>query len=100
MKKYSLIAIMALSLAACQNKTETSTETKTVETTTATETATPATTAAAKIVDPVCGMPMEGEKYTEFTANGADTTWFCSPHCKDQFDKNPEKYKHPEAPKS
>jgi len=107
MKKYSLIAAMALSFAACQNKTESGADTKTAEAATTTaETATPAapatatTVSATKIVDPVCGMPMENEKYTEFVANGTDTTWFCSPHCKDQYVKNPEKYKHPEAPKS
>lgn len=42
--------------------------------------------------DPVCGMPEGKEPYTEFTVAGSDTTWFCSPHCKEVFDKNPAKY--------
>lgn len=41
--------------------------------------------------DPVCGMD-RNEKWTEFTVNGADTSWFCSPVCKEQFDANPAKF--------
>ena len=42
-------------------------------------------------VDPVCGMT-RNEKWTEFTANASDTTWFCSPVCKEQFDADPAKF--------
>jgi YHS domain-containing protein len=100
MKKYSLLVAMAVSMMACQNKTDaTATTETTTQETKATTSATPVT-ASAKIKDPVCGMPMEGEHFTEFTTSGTDTTWFCSPHCKDQYMKNPEKYKQPaQAPK-
>jgi YHS domain-containing protein len=107
MKKYSLMVAIAISLIACQNKTDATSSTTTTPSDTKMEAkmtdaqpaATPAVTASAKIKDPVCGMEMEGEKFTEFTTSGTDTTWFCSPHCKDQYMKNPEKYKKPEAPK-
>ena len=103
MKKYSLMAAIAISMVACQSKTDatTTTEVTTQEVKTSAPVATtPAVTASAKIKDPVCGMPMEGEHFTEFTTSGTDTTWFCSPHCKDQYMKNPGKYKKPaEAPK-
>jgi YHS domain-containing protein len=97
MKKYSLFVVMALSMAACNEKASTKEDTK--------ETTTPAASAKVNagpvIKDPVCGMEMEAEHWTEFSATGTDTTWFCSPHCKDQFVKNPTKYKQPaEAPKS
>lgn len=102
MKKYSLLVAMAVSMMACQNKTDATGTEKTAQETKATTA--PATTtgvtATAKIKDPVCGMEMEGEHFTEFTTSGTDTTWFCSPHCKDQYMKNPEKYKKPaQAPK-
>lgn len=42
-------------------------------------------------VDPVCGMT-RNEKWTEFTAVASDTTWFCSPVCKEQFDADPAKF--------
>lgn len=42
-------------------------------------------------VDPVCHMP-KGDDWTEFSVVDKDTTWFCSPHCKKTFDKDPEKY--------
>jgi YHS domain-containing protein len=96
MKKYSLFIVMALSMAACNEKASTKEETK--------EATTPVATAKEHtgpvIKDPVCGMKMEDEKWTEFSVTGTDTSWFCSPHCKDQFVKNPAKYKPTEAPKS
>ena len=48
-------------------------------------------TAHAK-TDPVCGMPEDGEAFTDFSVYQGDTSWFCSPHCKEQFDKDPAKY--------
>lgn len=42
--------------------------------------------------DPVCGMAEGDMAYTDFSVQGSDTTWFCSPHCKEQFDKDPAKY--------
>ena len=43
-------------------------------------------------VDPVCGMPEGDIAYTDFSVAQNDTVWFCSPHCKEQFDKDPAKY--------
>lgn len=96
MKKYSLIAAAAIFLAACgSNKAEESKEPATTTTTTSTtETTAPAAAKIAKVTDPVCGMERGEEAWTEFVAKGADTTWFCSPHCKETFEKNPEKYAH------
>lgn len=42
--------------------------------------------------DPVCGMAEGDIAYTDFSVNNGDTAWFCSPHCKEQFDKDPAKY--------
>lgn len=42
--------------------------------------------------DPVCGMTEVDIAYTDFSVYQHDTTWFCSPHCKEEFDKNPAKY--------
>lgn len=42
-------------------------------------------------IDPVCGMEVSEE--TEFKVEyGGKTYYFCSPHCKAQFEANPEKY--------
>lgn len=41
--------------------------------------------------DPVCDMD-RNSLWTEFSVNNSDTTWFCSPHCKETFDKDPSKY--------
>lgn len=42
-------------------------------------------------IDPVCGMEVSEE--TEFRVEyGGKTYYFCSPHCKAQFEANPEKY--------
>jgi YHS domain-containing protein len=96
MKKYSLYFIAAIAFASCNVKVSTNEDTKD----TATEETTSTATAAAKIKDPVCGMEMEGEHWTEMTVTGTDTTWFCSPHCKEQYTKDPGKYMKPEPPKS
>ncbi|OJV52847.1 MAG: hypothetical protein BGO31_03580 [Bacteroidetes bacterium 43-16] len=53
--------------------------------------ATPETPSKYTDKDPVCGMD-RNEKWTEFTAKGTDTTWFCSPVCKEQFDADPAKF--------
>ncbi|MEW6593215.1 MAG: YHS domain-containing protein [Candidatus Hadarchaeota archaeon] len=41
--------------------------------------------------DPVCGMTVD-EKTKLTSSHGGNTYCFCSPACKSQFDKNPEKY--------
>ena len=98
MKKYSLYIAFALAFASCNVKvsTDENAHDAATEQTANTETV----TASAKIKDPVCGMEMEGEHWTEMSVNGSDTTWFCSPHCKEQYTKSPEKYQKPAAPKS
>ena len=52
-----------------------------------------ASTEAAGPKDPICDM-VKGADWTEFSVNAAtnDTTWFCSPVCKETFDKDPAKY--------
>lgn len=95
MKKYSLIIVAAIAFISCNENgnAEGSKETPA-------ETTTPATATAAKIKDPVCGMEMDGEHWTEMSVNGTDTTWFCSPHCKGQYEKDPAKYQKPAPAKS
>ncbi len=87
MKKYSFLAAGLFLLSACNvsvEKTETKTETTQ-------EPAAAGQEKTAKVTDPVCGME-KGSDWTEYSVNGKDTTWFCSPHCKESFAKNPEKY--------
>jgi len=44
------------------------------------------------IRDPVCGM-MVDEKTAKFRSEyGGRTYYFCSPFCKTEFDKSPERY--------
>lgn len=96
MKKYGFYIAFAVALASCNAGNDEGAKDATTEQTAGAETV----TAEAKIKDPVCGMEMEGEHWTEMSVNGTDTTWFCSPHCKEQYTKAPEKYMKPEAPKS
>ena len=42
-------------------------------------------------MDPVCKMT-KTDDWTEFTTNGSDTVWFCSPLCKEQYDADPSKF--------
>ncbi|RYD98392.1 MAG: hypothetical protein EOP54_07705 [Sphingobacteriales bacterium] len=53
--------------------------------------ATPETAPKYTDKDPVCGMD-RNEKWTEFMVKGTDTTWFCSPVCKEQFVADPAKF--------
>ncbi len=43
-------------------------------------------------LDPVCGMEVEKEEAAGSSTYKGETYYFCSPHCKEEFDKNPEKY--------
>ena len=94
MKKISLIIAAALSFAACNDSVKTENHEETHKTETG------GTTALAKKTDPVCGMEKDNT-WTEFTVTNSDTTWFCSPHCKETFDKEPAKFlnKKPEEKK-
>ena len=94
MKKLSFLsAIILLCAASCNMKVST-TDDKSEPAAETTEQQ--PKTAAAK--DPVCGMDKDNT-WTEYSVTGTDTTWFCSPHCKETFAKNPEKYSKKEEPK-
>lgn len=41
--------------------------------------------------DPVCEMEKDAT-WTEYSASGKDTTWFCSANCKKAYEANPAKY--------
>ncbi len=43
-------------------------------------------------LDPVCGMEVEKETAAGSSTYQGETYYFCSLHCKEEFDKNPEKY--------
>lgn len=42
--------------------------------------------------DPVCGMEVDEEKAQAKSEYQGKTYYFCSEHCKMQFEKEPEKY--------
>ncbi|MNE39652.1 YHS domain protein [compost metagenome] len=91
MKQIFLFSALALTFAACGNSNKTEDKATTSEAT-ASETA--ATAAAAPTngpKDPVCEMDKKAD-WDQYTVYGGDTTWFCSPHCKETFDKDPAKF--------
>jgi Cu+-exporting ATPase len=45
--------------------------------------------------DPVCGMTVDEKKAAGSSVYKGTTYYFCSRSCKDNFDKNPEKYLTP-----
>jgi Cu+-exporting ATPase len=45
-----------------------------------------------KLKDPVCGMELTYETAQARSEHDGQTYYFCSLDCKEQFDKNPEKY--------
>ena len=87
MKRTLLLFLAAGMFAACN--TENTAETGTETTTEAAETHeghnheghSHETTAE---TDPICGMERTAE-WTEYTANGNDTVWFCSATCKETY---------------
>lgn len=83
MKKLSLLAAIAFMFTACaNNSTEADTHAMKTE---------GSDQLAEGPIDPICDM-VKGDDWTEFSVNEGDTTWFCSPVCKDKFDKDPAKY--------
>lgn len=44
------------------------------------------------VKDPVCGMNIDEAKAVARSEHGGKTYYFCSAHCKAEFDKNPAKY--------
>ncbi len=88
MKKLFLWAALAVGLSACGSNEATDDHQGHDH---STEPAVTTTTASGP-VDPVCNMA-KGDNWTEFVVAGTDTTWFCSPHCKEAYEANPDKYK-------
>lgn len=43
-------------------------------------------------IDPVCGMEVEERSQYKSKVQGKEF-YFCCPHCKTRFDKNPSKFK-------
>lgn len=89
MKKWSLILGISFFAMACSNNRSKSEMPITSQQQEKTDANIPKPNAK---IDPVCGMPEGKIAYTDFSIYNKDTVWFCSPHCKGQFDKNPEKY--------
>lgn len=44
------------------------------------------------VKDPVCGMQVDESKTAHKSEHKGKTYHFCSANCKEQFDKEPEKY--------
>jgi YHS domain-containing protein len=45
-----------------------------------------------KVIDPVCKMQIESAKAAATSEHKGKTIYFCSPHCKVAFDKEPQSY--------
>lgn len=45
-----------------------------------------------QVKDPVCGMTIDKEQAAATAEHQGQTYYFCSPGCKVEFEKNPEKY--------
>ncbi|OJU76909.1 MAG: hypothetical protein BGO09_13000 [Bacteroidetes bacterium 47-18] len=75
MKKLLLASGILLALASCNSGTEQATPEN----------------ATAKVLDPVCKMEKDAS-WTEYTETHGQIFYFCSPVCKEQFDKDPHKY--------
>lgn len=88
-KHYALIGLLAL--LACNEAVKEESETKTEE-------PAAAQTGTTAVTDPVCGMEKAAD-WTEFSVTGTDTTWFCSPHCKETFAKKGAEQQHEEEHK-
>ena len=46
----------------------------------------------AMALDPVCGMEVDEQQAAAKSEYQGKTYYFCSPSCKRQFDKDPERY--------
>jgi len=89
MKKLSFIIVAAIAFASCNVSVENKDNKETKETATSEPQSTEPKIAGK--IDPFCGMTKD-DTWTEFSVSNSDTTWFCSPHCKESFDKDPAKY--------
>lgn len=81
MKKLFVLAFVALGFAACNNASETEHKVEEV----------PTEIAANQEIDPVCNM-VKTDAWTLSSVVENDTIHFCSPVCKEVFDKNPSEY--------
>lgn len=45
-----------------------------------------------KVRDPVCGMRFEQEEAAATAEHEGRTYYFCSQHCKEAFEKDPERF--------
>lgn len=45
-----------------------------------------------QVKDPVCGMIFAAEEAVAKSDHGDHAHYFCSEHCKQEFEKNPKKY--------
>ena len=52
----------------------------------------PILASAPKVKDPVCGMMVDPEKAAGKVEHAGKTYFFCSPRCKERFEKEPEKF--------
>lgn len=46
------------------------------------------------VFDPVCGMVLESYDIALVSEYGGQTYFFCSPVCRERFDRDPQKYAH------
>jgi len=51
------------------------------------------------VVDPVCKMEVDPATAPAKAEYGGKTYYFCAPSCKEEFERNPEKYVGEERPK-
>lgn len=86
MKKILAIALMATSLYSCGNSESASIQEMGSHDAHNTEKADPNA-----ILDPVCKMT-KTDAWTETTESHGETYYFCSPVCKESFEKDPHKY--------
>ncbi len=47
------------------------------------------------MVDPVCGMQVDPATATEHVERDGQTYYFCSAGCREEFERNPERYARP-----
>ncbi len=49
------------------------------------------------VIDPVCGMEIDPQTAAGSSEYMGKTYYFCSPGCKKDFEKDPERYVHGES---
>lgn len=93
MKQIFLFSALALTFAACgnSNTSEEKAATAPAEQNAMTEQSAETAKNPNAVVDPVCNMEKQAD-WDQYTVLQGDTTWFCSPHCKETFDKDPAKF--------